>query len=96
MRNATDKPQDELINMPEETAYDIEALEYALKKLEQRHAVVSKIVEYRVFIGMTVKETAEALGISPAAGKRNWAKGKMWLYNEIKKLDRGSLTLFAD
>lgn len=88
-RSATDHLQDDLFNMPEETAYDIEALEYALKKLEKRYAVVSKIVECRFFVGMTVKETAEVLEISPATVKRNWAMGKMWLYYEIKKL-RGS------
>jgi len=95
-RNAAENSEDDLLNMPVDTAYDIEALEYALKKLEKKYTVVSKIIEYRFFVGMTVKETAEALEISPATVKRNWAMGKMWLYNEIKKLDRGSLTFFAD
>ncbi len=86
-RNSSEKnPFDDPFNMSEETAYDIEALEYALKKLEKRYAVVSKIVECRFFVGMTVKETAEVLEISPATVKRNWAMGKMYLYHEIRKL----------
>lgn len=95
-RNPSEKIHfDEPFDMPEDTAYDVEALEYALQKLEKRFSKVSKIVEYRFFIGMTVQETAEALDISPATVKRNWAMGKMWLYNEIKRLEGNGLTPFS-
>jgi hypothetical protein len=36
------------------------------------------------FAGLSVEETAEALGISPATVKRDWATGKLWLYNELR------------
>jgi RNA polymerase sigma factor (TIGR02999 family) len=70
-----------------ETPYDIEALEMALRKMEKKYGTVAKIIEYRFFIGLTIKETAELLQISPATVKRNWAMGKMWLYREIKNLE---------
>ena len=43
----------------------------------------SRVVELRFFAGLSVKETAEALGISPATVKRDWATAKLWLYNEL-------------
>lgn len=75
------------MEMPENTAYDVEALEKALKKLEKRFSTVSKVVEYRFYTGLTIKETAEMLDLSPATVKRNWTMGKLWLYNEIKRYD---------
>lgn len=86
---------DHSLEMPEDTAYDIEALEYALNKLEKKYQTVSRIIEYRFYAGMTVQETADILRISPATVKRNWAMGKIWLYNEIKKLDKGNTTILA-
>lgn len=75
------------MEMPENTAYDVEALEKALKKLEKRFSTVSKVIEYRFYTGLTIKETAEMLDLSPATVKRNWTMGKLWLYNEIKRYD---------
>ena len=43
----------------------------------------SRIAELRFFVGLSVEETAEALGISPATVKRDWATAKLWLYNEL-------------
>ena len=62
---------------------DILALDEALEKLaaiDQRRA---KIVEMRFFGGMTVEETAEAIEVSPATVKREWAMAKAWLYHEL-------------
>ena len=42
------------------------------------------MVELRFFAGLSVEETAEALDISPATVKRDWATAKLWLYNELK------------
>lgn len=81
------EPVDGLMEMPEKTAYDVEALEKALKNLEKKYAIVSKVVEYRFYTGLTIKETAEMLDMSPATVKRNWTMGKLWLYNEIKRYE---------
>ncbi|HEY7925335.1 MAG TPA: ECF-type sigma factor, partial [Vicinamibacteria bacterium] len=40
-------------------------------------------VELRFFGGMTIEETAEVMGISPATIKREWAVARAWLYREL-------------
>jgi RNA polymerase sigma-70 factor (ECF subfamily) len=40
-------------------------------------------VELRYFGGLTIEETAEALGVSPATVKREWAFARAWLRREI-------------
>ncbi len=58
-------------------------LDRALQKLEQLDPTQGRIVELRFFAGLTVEETAAALGISPATVKREWALAKGWLYREL-------------
>jgi RNA polymerase sigma factor (sigma-70 family) len=45
----------------------------------------ARVVELRVFGGLTVEETAEALGISPATVKRDWVAAKAWLTRELRR-----------
>ena len=59
------------------------ALEESLARLEARDARQSRIVECRFFGGMTIEETAEALGISVASVKRRWAMAQAWLYRDL-------------
>jgi RNA polymerase sigma-70 factor (ECF subfamily) len=68
----------------------IEALDLdrALVKLETLDPDQARIVEMRFFGGLTVEETAAALGISPATVKREWALAKGWLYRELSGEDR--------
>ncbi len=58
-------------------------LDRALQKLEQIDPDEAKIVELRFFAGLTVEETAAALGISPATVKREWTIAKAWLHREL-------------
>lgn len=62
-----------------EAAVDVLELDSALTKLSQRDPQQGRIVELRFFGGLTVEETAEALGISPATVKRDWVMAKAWL-----------------
>jgi RNA polymerase sigma factor (TIGR02999 family) len=62
---------------------DAVALDAALQKLEALDPAQGRIVELRFFGGLTVEETAAALGISPATVKREWAVAKGWLYREL-------------
>ncbi len=64
-------------------AVDALDLDRALRKLEQLDPDQGRIVEMRFFGGLTVEETAAALGISPATVKREWAVAKGWLYREL-------------
>jgi RNA polymerase sigma factor (TIGR02999 family) len=62
---------------------DVIALDDALARLATVDPQQSRVVELRFFAGLSVKETAEALGVSPATVKRDWATAKLWLYNEL-------------
>lgn len=55
----------------------------ALARLERFDERLCKVVECRFFGGMTVEETAAALGIAPRTVDRAWQKAKAWLYREI-------------
>lgn len=59
------------------------ALEDALVRLEAHDARQAGIVECRFFGGMSIDETATALGISPATVKRGWSLAQAWLYREL-------------
>src|SRR5687768_17630073 len=64
-------------------AVDVVALDEALERLGAVDPQQSRVVELRFFAGLSVKETAEALGVSAATVKRDWATAKLWLYNEL-------------
>jgi RNA polymerase sigma factor (TIGR02999 family) len=65
-------------------AVDLVALDDALERLAAVDPQQGRVIELRFFAGLSVEETAEALGISPATVKRDWATAKLWLYNELK------------
>ena len=62
---------------------DILALERALERLAVRDPRLEKVVECRFFGGMTVPETAEALGVSTSTVDRDWARAKTYLYEDL-------------
>ncbi len=68
----------------EEKDADLLALNDALNSLAAIDPQQSRIVELRVFGGLTVEETAEALGISPRTVKREWSMAKAWLHKQIR------------
>ena len=59
------------------------ALHSSLRELEALDPRQGQIVEMRFFGGLTVEETAEVLGVSPATVKREWTSAKMWLEREM-------------
>ncbi len=61
------------------------ALDHSLRHLESLDERQSRIVECRFFGSMTIEDTAEALGISPATVKRSWATAQAWLYRDLKQ-----------
>lgn len=64
-------------------AVDVLALDAALGDLERVDADLARLVELRFFAGMTVEQTAEVLGRSPATVKREWAVAKGWLHRAL-------------
>jgi RNA polymerase sigma factor (TIGR02999 family) len=62
---------------------DLMALDRALDELAALDAQQAKIVELRAFGGLTVEETAEILGVSPATIKRHWTFALAWLNRRL-------------
>lgn len=63
---------------------DVLALHDALDRLAAIDPRKSQLVELRYFGGLNVDEIAEALGIAPITVKREWAKAKAWLYDQLQ------------
>lgn len=59
------------------------ALDEALSKLEALDPEQARIVELRYFMGLSVEDAAEALGLSPATLKRRWTLARAWLFREL-------------
>lgn len=76
---------DEAIVSSKEKDPDLLTLNEALNSLEAVDAQQSRVVELRVFGGLTVDETAEVLGISSRTVKREWSMAKAWLHKQIRK-----------
>ena len=64
-------------------APELLALDGALADLEKLDPRQARIVELRFFAGLTVEETAEVTGVSPATVKREWRTAWAWLRREI-------------
>jgi RNA polymerase sigma factor (TIGR02999 family) len=62
---------------------DLLALDEALDGLECIDSQQRRIVELRYFGGLSIEETAQVLGISPATVKRDWRMAKSWLHREL-------------
>jgi RNA polymerase sigma factor (TIGR02999 family) len=76
--------EQEMISI-EEQAHDLLALDQALDQLAERSPRMSRIVECRFFGGLTVKETAGALDISPRTVQRDWTRAKAYLHRALKQ-----------
>jgi RNA polymerase sigma factor (TIGR02999 family) len=64
---------------------DLIALDDALRSLEQLDKRKSQVVEFRVFGGMSIEETAKALSISIGSVKRDWKLARSWLLRELAR-----------
>lgn len=74
---------DELHAFEQNTTVDIVHLNTALDRLTELDARQARIVELRVFAGLTLEEAAEVLEVSPATVKRDWNVAKLWLRREL-------------
>jgi RNA polymerase sigma factor (TIGR02999 family) len=74
---------DEACMAPEEVAAELVALDEALVRLAAVDERKSRVVEMRFFGGLSVEETAEALGVSDKTVMRDWRIAKVWLHREL-------------
>lgn len=64
------------------------AIDETLTNLEARSPRMARVVECRIFGGMTVKETAEALETSRRTVDREWTRAKTYMYRELRSDER--------
>lgn len=85
-RGAGEKPVplDEALVFAPAQSSELLKLDQSLERLAKFDPRQAKIVELRFFAGLSVHETAKALGISPITVKRDWAMAKAWLHGDIK------------
>lgn len=72
------------VALPQKPEVDLIALDDGLNRLASLDPQQSRVVELRFFGGLSIEETSEVLGISPATVKRDWATARAWLLREIK------------
>jgi len=63
---------------------DVIALDEALTRLTGLYPEQGRLVELRYFGGLTIEETGEAMGTSPATVKRQWTVARAWLLRDLK------------
>lgn len=61
------------------------AVDEALEKLAEEDVTLARVVSLRYFAGMTIREIAEAMEVSPSTVDRQWACARAWLYREISQ-----------
>jgi len=66
-------------------AVDVLALDDALARLAAFDPQKARVVDLRYFAGLSVPETAAALGISPATVGREWSLARAWLRRELER-----------
>jgi len=67
-----------------DAAVDLIELDNALTTLSKTNPVHTRVVELRYFAGLTIDETAEALGLSHATIERSWKFARAWLRAELR------------
>ena len=82
---------DEAISLSEQPSDDLLALDEALTRLAQEDPIKADLVKLRYFAGLSVEQTAEALGISRATADRYWSYAKVWLYQAVTGEDESTL-----
>ena len=62
---------------------EILALDDAMQRLETRDARMGQVVRLRFYAGLSIEETAEALGVAPRTVKRDWTFARAWLFEQL-------------
>jgi RNA polymerase sigma factor (TIGR02999 family) len=73
------------IAAPEGDDDELLAVNDALDQLVAHDPRKAELVKLRYFVGLTIKEAAEALGVSEPTANRDWAYARAWLFSEIRR-----------
>lgn len=63
---------------------ELHALDAALTRLAELNPRHAQVVECRFFLGLSIEETGESLGLSAATVKRDWTAARAWLNHELR------------
>jgi RNA polymerase sigma factor (TIGR02999 family) len=63
---------------------EVLAVDELLERLEAHDALQAQIVELRFFLGLSIEDTAAAIGKGPTAVKREWRQARAWLFREMR------------
>jgi RNA polymerase sigma factor (TIGR02999 family) len=77
---------DDAITWVKNKSPDLVALDDALNGLAKLDPQQGRVVELRFFGGLSVEETSQVLGVSPATVKREWTTARVWLHHEMKRV----------
>jgi RNA polymerase sigma factor (TIGR02999 family) len=80
---------DVALNIAADPAHELLALDEILDRLAATDSLAANVVKLRYFAGLTMPETAEALGISLRQAERNWTFAKTWLHRELTQIEPG-------
>ncbi|MFW6084108.1 MAG: ECF-type sigma factor [Gemmatimonadota bacterium] len=76
-------PLSEEVAGEEPRTIELLALDEALTELGRRDVRLERVVEHRFFAGLTMEETAEALGVSLSTAERSWRRARAYLYRAL-------------
>jgi len=71
--------------LPADAIQDVLDVHEALSRLEQMDPRQARVVELKFFVGLSLDEIADVLGISPATVSREWMLARRWLHREISE-----------
>jgi RNA polymerase sigma factor (TIGR02999 family) len=77
----------EIAGGDDESPVDLLALDETLEELDRVNQRHRRVVELRFFGGLSVKDTAEVLGVSPETVKLDWRTARAWLHARLKEID---------
>jgi RNA polymerase sigma factor (TIGR02999 family) len=80
---ATRLSLDEALLISQDHNRGLVALDDALTELAAQDERKARLVEIRFFGGLSIEDTAEVLGLSPATVKRHWSFARAWLHKQI-------------
>lgn len=75
---------DDILQLPSRSDVDLIELDDALRQLERLDAEQVRIVELRYFLGLSIEQTADALGLHPSAINRRWESARAWLLKTLQ------------
>jgi RNA polymerase sigma factor (TIGR02999 family) len=78
-------PLDQVNIAVDEQAESVLEIDRALTRLRERNAQLAQVVECRFFAGLSVEETAEALGVSLRTAQRLWQRARAWLHDDLSQ-----------